>query len=145
MAISDLECELLIKEEKQFSDLINPLKLGPAPISWTREIKGVNSKNLYLLDFYRGSFELSRYTFNKRYKQSIIIFRYDNGGRHTNPDGKSFDGPHIHLYKEGYNDKFAYPIEDIGIDNSDSMEEVLNKILHFCNIKKIPSVEISMF
>ena len=71
--------------------------------------------------------------------------RYDNGGRHTNPDGKSFDGPHVHFYKEGFGDKFAYPIEKIEVQNSDSMEEVLGKLLHFCNVRKKPTIEISMF
>ena len=39
--MSDMEFEMLIKEEKIFSDLVNPLPLGPAPITWTREIKAV--------------------------------------------------------------------------------------------------------
>lgn len=145
MSITQLDFELLIKEEKVFSDIITPISLGPPPLSWTRELKSIDSNNVFLLDFYRGSFELSRYTFNKRYRQSIILLRYDNGGRHTNPDGVSFDGPHIHLYKEGYGDKFAYPISELNIQNSDAMEQVLNKILHFCNIKRIPSIEIPMF
>jgi hypothetical protein len=73
------------------------------------------------------------------------MVRYDNKGRHTNPDGESFDGPHIHFYREGYNDKFAYPIEEFRILESDTMEEVFNKIMHLCNIKKCPSVVIPMF
>lgn len=145
MAITQLEFDILIKEEKIFEDIIKPLELGPAPIRWSRQINAVDSNNLFLLDFYRGSFELSRYTYNKRYRQTIILLRYDNGGRHTNPDGASFEGPHIHLYKEGYNDKFAYPISDIEIEESDTIEVVLNKILHFCNVTKLPSIEIPMF
>lgn len=64
MSITQTDFETIIKEEKIFSDLINPLQLNPAPLQWTREIEGVNSKNKYLLDFYRGSFELTRYTYN---------------------------------------------------------------------------------
>jgi len=52
------------------------------------------------------------------------MLRYDNGGRHTNPDGEKFEGPHIHLFKEGFNDKFAYPVSVIGIEETDSMEKV---------------------
>lgn len=145
MAISNSEFESLLKEEKKFSDTLTPLSLGPAPVQWTREIKAVNSSNTYLLDFYRGSFELARYTINKRYRQTIILLRYDNGGRHTNPDGVSFDGPHLHIYREGFNDKFAHPISEGGILETDPMEEVLTKILHFCNIKGFPTIEIPMF
>lgn len=145
MSISQADFDSLIQEEKMFVDLVTPIKLSPAPMSWTREIKAINSKNLFLFDFYRGSFELSRYTFNKRYRQSIVLMRYDSGGRHTNPDGESFDGPHIHFYREGYNDKFAFPSSDLKIEESDSMEEVLEKLLQFCNVKKRPSIEVPMF
>lgn len=145
MAITQLEFDLLLKEEKVFDDVSKSLALGPAPISWTRQINSLETNNIFLLDYYRGSFELSKYTYNKRYKQTIILLRYDNRGRHTNPDGISFDGPHIHIFKEGYNDKFAYPISEIGIEESDTIEIVLNKILHICNVTKLPSIEIPMF
>jgi len=145
MAISQKEYNFIMKEEKEFDDLSSPIQLGPAPIQWTRQINSSSSKETYLLDFYRGSFEISKYTVNKRYRQTIILLRYDNGGRHTNPDGVTFDGAHVHLYKEGCNDKFAYPISEIGIDETDNMETVFKKIMHFCNVKRFPSIEMPMF
>ena len=145
MSITQSDFNTIIKEEKVFSDLISPLTLSPAPLLWTREIRAINSKNLYLLDFYRGSFELTRFTYNKRYRQSLILLRYDSGGRHTNPDGVSFNGPHVHIFREGFNDKFAYPISDLNIDATNSIDEVLDKLLQFCNVTKRPIVEIPMF
>jgi hypothetical protein len=145
MSITQSDFNNIIKEEKIFSDLINPLELSPAPICWTREIKAINSKNIYLLDFYRGSFELTRYTYNKRYRQSLILLRYDSGGRHTNPDGVTFDGPHVHIFREGFNDKFAYPISDLNIEDTNSIDEVLDKLLQFCNVIKRPVINIPMF
>lgn len=145
MAITQKEYDFLMSQDKEFDDIISPIELGPAPIHWTRKISSASTKDIFLLDFHRGSFEISRYTINKRYRQTLIMVRYDNKGRHTNPDGVSFDGPHIHLYKEGYSDKFAYPIEEVGILEEDTMEEVFNKIMHLCNIKKYPSVIIPMF
>ncbi len=145
MAITQSEYEYLIKQEKGFDDYKTSIKLGPAPIKWTRQINSLETKEIFLLDFYRGSFELSKYTYNKRYRQTIILFRYDNGGRHTNPDGITFDGPHIHLYREGYNDKFAFPISKIGINKEDSIEKIFTKLMYFCNIKRLPSVEFSIF
>tara|TARA_R110002124_G_scaffold56746_2_gene159775 strand:- start:146 stop:583 length:438 start_codon:yes stop_codon:yes gene_type:complete len=145
MSITQSDFNNIIKEEKIFSDLIHPLELSPAPISWTREIKAINSKNIYLLDFYRGSFELTRYTYNKRYRQSLILLRYDSRGRHTNPDGVTFDGPHVHIFREGFNDKFAYPISDLNIEDTNSIDEVLDKLLQFCNVIKRPVINIPMF
>lgn len=145
MTITQIEYEFIMSQEKVFEDSVTPIHLGPAPINWTRQINSLVNKETYLLDFYRGSFELSKYTINKRYRQTIILLRYDNGGCHTNPDGEKFEGAHVHFYKEGYNDKFAFPISSIGIEESDSMEKVFNKIMYFCNIKRFPSIEVSMY
>ena len=145
MAITQAEFDFLMKEDKLFDDLSSPIQLGPAPIQWTRQINAVATKEVFLLDFFRGSFEVSKYTVNKRYRQTVILLRYDNGGRHTNPDGVLFEGAHVHLYREGYNDKFAFPVSEIGVDKSDSMDAVFSKIMHFCNVKKFPIIEVSMF
>lgn len=145
MAITQTEYDFLMKQDKVFDDTASPVKLGPAPIQWSRKINSTSSKEIFLLDFYRGDFELSKYTINKRYRQTVIMLRYDNGGRHTNPDGVTFEGRHVHLYKEGFNDKFAFPVSEIGVNDTDTMETVFNKIMHFCNINRLPNIEVTMF
>jgi hypothetical protein len=145
MGITQTEYNFLMIQEKEFENLIEPLSLGPAPLQWSKKIIATSTKELFLFDFYRGSFELSKYTFNKRYRQTIILLRYDNGGRHTNPDGVLFEGPHVHFYREGYNDKFAFPVSEIGVAVVDSLETVLRKILDFCNVKRFPTIEVPMF
>lgn len=145
MAIAQVEYDFLMRQDKIFDDLVSSIQLGPAPIQWSRQINSLANKEVFLLDFYRGSFELSRYTVNKRYRQTVIMLRYDNGGRHTNPDGVLFQGKHVHLYREGYNDKFAFPVSEIGITDIDQMETVFNKIMQFCNIKRFPTIEVAMF
>lgn len=145
MGITQAEYDFLMDQEKSFDDLITAIQLGPAPLQWVRQINSTTSKEIFLLDFYRGSFELSKYTINKRYRQTVIMLRYDNGGRHTNPDGVLFEGPHVHLYREGYNDKFAFPVSQVNVSDTDTTEQVLKKILHFCNVKKAPTIEVPMF
>ncbi len=145
MSLTQAEFDFIIGQPKQFEDKITPIELGPAPISWSRKILSLNSNDVFLLDFYRGSFELSRFTFNKRYRQTIILFRYDQGGRHTNPDGQTFNGPHIHIYREGFGDKFAFPISEIGILDTDTIESIFNKLMRYSNVSRIPSVELTMF
>lgn len=144
MPITQSEFDYLITIDKRF-EKADELVLGPAPISWERNIIAIKTKDTFILDFYRGSFELSKYTYNKRYRQTIILLRYDAKGRHTNPDGITFDGPHVHIYKEGFDDKFAYPVTDIGIDKMDEMEAILEKFLTYCNVKSIPSIQTTMF
>jgi len=145
MTLTQAEYDFIMSQDKFFDDPVSTIHLGPAPIQWVRQINSAFKTEIYLLDFYRGSFELTKYTINKRYKQTIILLRYDSDGRHTNPDGEKFEGAHIHLYKEGYNDKYAFSVSKIGLVETDGMEVVFNKIMHFCNIKKIPYIEMSMF
>lgn len=145
MAITQSEYNFLMGQEKVFYDPISPIQLGPAPIQWTRQINSTVNKEMFLLDFYRGSFELSKYTLNKRHRQTIILLRYDSAGRHTNPDGVTFEGRHVHLYREGFNDKFAFPVSEIGVTDTDTIETVFNKIMHFCNVKRFPIIQVPMF
>jgi len=145
MAISQSEYDFLMAQEKYFDDPFSPIQLGPSPIQWARQIHSRENKELFLLDFYRGSFELTKYTVNKRYRQTVILLRYDNAGRHTNPDGVFFEGRHVHLYREGFNDKFAFPISEVGVADTDSIDTVFSKIMHFCNVKRFPIIEVPMF
>lgn len=119
------------------------IMLGPAPIRWSREIVSNEFKQIFLLDYRRGSIELSKFTYNKRYHSNIVLSRYDSEGRHTNPDGEMFDGPHVHIYKEGYEDKFAYPISALGIseENACSMGEVLKALTNYFNIQNLPEIQ----
>lgn len=145
MGITQAEYDFLMRQDKSFVDLLSPIQLGPAPIQWVRQINSTTGKEIFLLDFYRSSVELSKYTINKRYRQTIIMLRYDNGGRHTNPDGVIFEGPHVHFYREGYNDKFAFPVSEVNVNSSDTMELVFKKIMQFCNVKQVPTIEVPMF
>lgn len=145
MSITQQEFDHLMALEKLFDEPSDLLQLGPPPMEWSRALNAPETKDKFLLDFYRGSFELTKYTYNKRYRQTLILLRYDNGGRHTNPDGVKFDGPHVHLYREGYDDKFAFPISDLAIDLTDDMAIVLQKILRFCNVQSIPAIDTGLF
>ena len=33
------------------------------------------------------------------------------GSPHTNPDDQIIGGTHLHIYKEGFDDRWAYPID----------------------------------
>jgi hypothetical protein len=54
-------------------------------------------------------------------------------------EGSSVECPHIHIYREGFEDRWAYPLNDI-MDIKDSFDliEVLLKFLEYNNIRNIP-------
>ena len=144
MSITQQEFDHLIAFEKAF-DEADMLILGPPPASWSREMTAPSTRDKFILDFRRGGFEISKYSYNKRYRQTIIMVRYCSSVRHTNPDGVTFDGPHVHLFREGYDDKFAFPVSDIGVTVGEGMDVVLMKLLRYCNVTGVPAIEVGLF
>jgi hypothetical protein len=143
MAIDDALFDYLIKLKKEFKES-NNISLGPAPIKWTRDIISTESKDTFLLDFYRGEINLSKYSINKRYRTSICLLRICSQKRHTNPDGTSFSGAHVHIYKSGYEDKIAQPFSILGVKDDCSMDDALTALLKYCNVKNIPTIQITL-
>jgi hypothetical protein len=141
--LSQSEFDYLMSQEKEFEDK-STILLGPAPLQWSKKIISTSTKDTFSLDFYRGTFRLEKYTYNHRFKQNTVLIRFDSYGMHTNPDGEKMEGFHVHIYKEGFGDKFAYPASHFGIKDSDTIEVVLQRILRYCNINKIPPIEIPM-
>ena len=141
MLLKQADYEHLISLKKRFKNNII-IKSEPAPLHWTREIISMDSEHTFLLDFYRGSFNINRFTINTRFKKNIVLIRFDSQGKHTNPDETSFDGPHVHIYKEGYSDKFAYPVSLLGLQEANfTIREALSKLLDYFNVIEIPKIQ----
>lgn len=113
---------------------------------WSRDIVAIETRDMFILDYYIGTIALTKFTYNKRYRKTIAILRFDSSGRHTNPDGQVFDGPHVHIYRENYGDKFAFYVSEIGI-NTDAIEKinVLENFLKYCNVINYPEIQQALF
>ena len=140
MSLTQEEFDYIIGLDKYFTEE-DGIKLAG---NWSRDIHAPETKDTFILDYYRGKIELKKFTYKKRYKKTIVLLRFDASGRHTNPDGERFEGAHVHLYKEGYDDKFAYPISKIGIDSNNlKSDEVLKRLLAYCHIGNCPEIQLS--
>jgi hypothetical protein len=97
-----------------------------------------NKKDKFILDVNRkGQFNLLKCTFQTRYKSSIRLLRIDiEGPPHENPDGTMIDCPHIHIYREGYELKWAYPLSDILKGQNEDLLDILIEFLQYNNIKQ---------
>jgi len=93
----------------------------------------------FSLDIQKGRITLSKNTYQTRTK-AIILVRLDIGGpSHRNPDDEEIACPHIHIYKEGYGDKWAYPLPDDLGDASDYWE-LLFRFMDYCHIATKPNI-----
>ena len=91
----------------------------------------------FLLDLCRGTLRLSKLKFQNRARQVIILVRLDvDGAPHTNPDGQRLGGTHIHIYREGYDDRWAYPLDANIFSDTADIALTLEQFCGRCNIDK---------
>ena len=107
------------------------------PFNITETLVSDEHGDIFKIDLRQGRIELLMININYRANECVVLCRLDIDDRtHKNPDGKKIVEPHIHLYKEGFGSKFAYPAKNFGfIDFSNSLSSI-NKFFDFCNIDK---------
>lgn len=95
----------------------------------------------FLLDIQRGRVNSARITYQNRVRKSIVLVRLDLGGSpHRNPDGQRIETPHLHLYRAGYADKWAFPVPMDRFRNLSSMRRSLDDFMRYCNIVDAPDI-----
>ncbi len=105
-----------------------------------------DKKGNFLLDINRGRIDLKRITYQNRARQIVILVRLDlSGPPHRNPDDSEIPPPHIHKYKEGFADKWAYPIPEEIFRNTDDQWQTLQEFMDYCNITEQPDIRRVMF
>lgn len=100
----------------------------------------------FLLDIYRGRIDLLKGTYQNRARQVIVLVRIDFGGApHRNPDGTEVPCPHLHLYREGFGDKWAEPLPINKFPNISDLWQTLEDFMTFCNVIDRPSIVKGLF
>src|SRR5690554_440807 len=108
--LPSLEARRLINALKELVNS-NPAIFPNLQSYKTYEAKCVESNDKFQIDVQRKSLNIKKCTYQTRYKKFITLLRIDiEGPAHQNPDGTEIPCPHIHIYKEGYDDKWAYPL-----------------------------------
>ncbi|MCR8961619.1 hypothetical protein O0550_00145 [Brevibacillus halotolerans] len=110
--------------------------------SLTLEAETSTGNDSFLLDINRkGKISLSKCTLQNRHMRTIILLRVDLvGPPHTNPDLQEIPCPHIHIYREDYMDKWAYPLPEIMPTNISDLGQVLLDFLKYNNITNVPLI-----
>lgn len=71
-----------------------------------------------------------------------MLARLDvEGAPHTNPDGTSLPGTHLHLFREGYEDKWAFPLDAAKFTSVSDLGKTFHEFCAFCNIEDVPPVQ----
>jgi hypothetical protein len=102
-------------------------------------------KHRFYLNMRRGLKVPTQLTLQERYETNEILLRLDiDGPPHGNPDGTVVPTPHLHIYREGYDAKWAFPVPpDLDISSVDPLQVLVNFLL-YCGITPIPPVQGGM-
>jgi hypothetical protein len=98
----------------------------------------IDKKEFFSLDLSRGRINLKKQKYQNRAREAVVLVRLDLGSPHRNPDGTEVGVPHIHLYKEGFADKWAYTIPDGVFKNLDDPMQILADFMTYCNVVNQP-------
>lgn len=103
-------------------------------------------REIFALDITRSQIKLTQSTHQNRARQAIILVRLDlDGPLHRNPDGAEVPCPHLHVYREGYGDKWAAPAPaHLCQPGADAFATCVAFMAH-CNIVDAPSFLVGLF
>lgn len=133
MSLTQEECEQLIAVPKHFKKP-NQVCLPQRNNSQDYPLDG-DDGNEFLLDYdRRGSIELKHKAQLREGKFRPIVRLEINGPEHINPDGELIGRNHLHVYREGYELRWAHEIE--------VPQTPLAIFSYFCDLCSIEAVSV---
>lgn len=114
--------------------------------SVTMPLQSEDKKEQFFLDISRGKIDLKKTKYQNRARHVVVLVRVDLGGApHRNPDDMEVAAPHLHLYREGYGDKWATPLPADKFLNAADVWKVLEDFIKFCSIVEPPFIRKGLF
>lgn len=153
-AISQAEADALLALPKIFkSD--EPLEFAmTTPMDYERVLLSNDRREEFILTIERGNRKRARLKYQTRARKIVILARLDlDGPAHRNPPDSSYRPnerllcPHLHLYREGFEDRVAYLISDVSdfkVTNASNGLSWLEDFLKFCHIDDIPAIQTTV-
>ena len=144
MDLSQAEAEALMRMEKHRVDE-SPWSLPQIGQRLSIPLLSSDKRESFFLDVTRGKIKLRKATVQNRARQTVVLLRLDiAGASHRNPDGEEIPCPHLHIYREGYADKWAIPAPENLVRESDRLDLVLVSFMERCNVTLPPIVQGSL-
>lgn len=83
--------------------------------------------------------------YQTRARRVVVLARLDFAAPHRNPDGSEVGVPHLHLYREGYGDKWAVEVPAGMLSNPADVWRVLHDFMRYCGVIEQPNIERGLF
>jgi hypothetical protein len=80
-------------------------------IEYRRDLDGIDSHETFVLDVDRRYRKVTQIKYQARARTTVVLARLDiDGPPHSNPGGQKIGGTHLHVYREGFDSRFAVPV-----------------------------------
>lgn len=146
--LSQAEADTLRTLEKYLTDPNNvrlPSLRGKEnyPVNYQRNNKRADDM---AVSSFRGGKNPKKVSYKLLYDGNIILVRVDtqDSTPHSNPDHTTIDRlqPHIHIYREGFGDKYAFPLPEYFRD-SDDIGTLLKDFLSYSKILNVDKINLT--
>lgn len=109
-------------------------------------LRSTDRRETFVLDVSRSQIDLLKGKYQNRGREVVVLVRLDFGGApHRNPDGKEIVCPHLHLYQEGFGDKWAIEVAKDKFPNIADLWQTLQDFMRYCNVIEPPFIERGLF
>lgn len=106
------------------------------------EGESLDHRERFLFDINRASLKVSQCTYQNRSRGNILLRLYIEGPTHENPDDDRTEVPcpHLHIFREGWGTKWAYPCPPELLSGGD-LDQILIAFLQYCHVINVPSIQ----
>lgn len=110
------------------------------------DLRGVDEREeRFVLDLGRGRRRAAKLKYQARGRVHVVLARLDvDGAPHTNPDGTAMGGTHLHLFREGWDDRWAFEIDSESFPNLGDQVQALLDFCSFIHVVDLPMVQAGM-
>ena len=103
------------------------------------DLDGEDPSERFALDLWRGTIRLTKVRYQNRARGCIALVRLElDSAPHTNPDGTKIGGTHVHIFREGYEDKWAMSLDPSRFSDPGDFVQTFRDFCDYCNIDKVP-------
>jgi hypothetical protein len=107
-------------------------------------LQSQNQRESFSLDISRKRIALTT-KYQTRGRQTVVLARLNFNSPHRNPDDTEVGIPHLHIYREGFGDRWAYEVPTSMLKNSSDAWQVLLDFMAYCSIVEQPNISRGLF
>jgi Family of unknown function (DUF6978) len=110
------------------------------------DLLSLDEREAFVLDVGRSYIKLANLKLQTRARVTVILVRLEiDEPPHRNPDDTELPCPHIHLYREGYQDKWAHPVPPEHFRDLSNRAQTVEDFMRYCQIVEPPEFAAGLF